>query len=103
MASMQLSGTPLPSQTPQPLLLQFTPSQQTQSSQKKNLQWTRAMEKSAIKLYVKLVKSGEKSDQGFKAQFHQWVAEELNKQYPGNNFNEAKCKSKLNQVCTTTS
>ncbi|KAA1076879.1 hypothetical protein PGT21_022856 [Puccinia graminis f. sp. tritici] len=104
MASMQLSGTPLPSQTPQPSLSEFTPSQQTQqtqSSQKKNLQWTGAMEKSAIKLYVKLVESGEKSDQGFKAQFHRWVAEELNKQYPGNNFDEAKCKSKLNQVCTT--
>ncbi|KAA1083431.1 hypothetical protein PGT21_009390 [Puccinia graminis f. sp. tritici] len=38
MASMQLSGTPLPTQTPQPMLSEFTPSQQTErteSSQKK--------------------------------------------------------------------
>jgi hypothetical protein len=69
MALMQLSGTPLPSQT--------VSSQQTNSlptskggSKKPKLQWTGAMEKSALKLYVKATEEGLRSDGGFKAQTH---------------------------------
>ena len=69
MQSMQLSGNPLPSQT--------ISSQQTNSlptskggSKKPKLQWTGAMEKSALKLYVKATKEGLQSDGGFKAQTH---------------------------------
>jgi len=62
------------------------------------LQWTRAMEKSAMRLYVQAVKEGKRSDGGFKSEVHRWVASELSRQYPGFAFDASKCKSKLSQT-----
>jgi hypothetical protein len=65
---------------------------------KRNLQWTGAMEKAALKLYAEAVLAGQKSDGGFKAKVHQEVATKLNEQFPGSDFTVKRCKSKLSQV-----
>jgi len=70
----------------------------TPKTGKKNLQWTGAMEKSALKLYSAAVLAGKKSDGGFKSDVHQMVAAKLNEEYPGSDFAVKRCKSKLSQV-----
>ncbi|WAR57513.1 hypothetical protein PtB15_8B563 [Puccinia triticina] len=69
---------------------------QTQT-QRKNLVWSPAMEKSALDLYVKAVKEGKRCDNGFKTETHRWAAAELGKEFPEYDFTGQKVKSKLNQ------
>ena len=61
--------------------------------------WMPAMEKRALKLYVKEVKAGKRGKAGFKPKVHCWVSLELIKEFPGVEFTDKKVKSKLNQVC----
>ena len=61
--------------------------------------WKPAMEKSALKMYVKAFKAGKRGKDGFKPKFHCWVSLELIKEFPGVEFTDKKVKSKLNQVC----
>ncbi|OAV86127.1 hypothetical protein PTTG_30066 [Puccinia triticina 1-1 BBBD Race 1] len=70
---------------------------QTQT-QRKNLVWSPAMEKSALDLYVKAVKEGKRCDNGFKTETHRWAAAELGKEFPEYDFTGQKVKSKLNQT-----
>ncbi|PLW11275.1 hypothetical protein PCANC_23071 [Puccinia coronata f. sp. avenae] len=93
---LQLSGTTLPS-TQDTVMTATQVSSLTASpadplktdpikGNKRNLQWTGAMEKAALKLYAEAVLAGQKSDGGFKAEVHQEVATKLNKQFPGSEF-----------------
>ncbi|PLW37685.1 hypothetical protein PCASD_12180 [Puccinia coronata f. sp. avenae] len=93
---LQLSGTTLPSTqdtvmtATQVSSLTASPADPSKTDpikgNKRNLQWTGAMEKAALKLYAKAVLAGRKSDGGFKAEVHQEVATKLNKQFPGSDF-----------------
>ncbi|PLW47491.1 hypothetical protein PCANC_07843 [Puccinia coronata f. sp. avenae] len=104
---LQLSGTTLPSTldtvmtATQVSSLTASPADPLKTDpikgKKKNLQWTGAMEKDALKLYAEAVLAGRKSDGGFKAKVHHEVATKLNKQFPGSDFTVKRCKSKLSQ------
>ncbi|KNZ53609.1 hypothetical protein VP01_3189g2 [Puccinia sorghi] len=72
---------------------------QPNNNNNKSLQWTGQMEKAAMKLYTEATLQGKQSDGIFKADVHFYVVQKLNEEFPGSNFTEKKCKSKLSQGC----
>ncbi|KNE94232.1 hypothetical protein PSTG_12460 [Puccinia striiformis f. sp. tritici PST-78] len=61
------------------------------------IQWTGAMEKSALQLYVAAVQSGKRSEGGFKIDIHRSIARDLAAEFPGIPFTGEKVRSKYNQ------
>ncbi|KAI7948023.1 hypothetical protein MJO28_009931 [Puccinia striiformis f. sp. tritici] len=98
MGSTQLGQPTLQSNEAPETPSQSNTSQPTNGGRNPKLIWSSAMEKSALRLHVQATKAGKRSDYGFKAEVHRWVAAELTRLYTGNQFDDTKCKSKLSQT-----
>ncbi|KAI9622528.1 hypothetical protein H4Q26_015209 [Puccinia striiformis f. sp. tritici PST-130] len=98
MGSTQLGQPTLQSNEAPETPSQSNTSQPTNGGRNPKLIWSSAMEKSALRLHVQATEAGKRSDYGFKAEVHRWVAAELTRLYTGNQFDNTKCKSKLSQT-----